>query len=57
MAPVMWSIKCTFGAKILGFDPNLTFCVLIILLTNFHVCAIKQSEKTHTGLTKNVPPH
>ena len=57
MSPVMWSIKCTFGGKILGFDPNLTFCVLIILLTNFHVCAIKQSEKTHTGLTKNVPPH
>ena len=57
MAPVVWSIKCTFGDKILGSDPNLTFCVLIILLTNFHVCAIKQSEKTHTGLTKNVPPH
>ena len=41
-APVVW---CTFGGKILGFDPNLTFWVLIILLTKFHACALKGSEE------------
>ena len=44
MAPVVWSVKCTFEGKILGSDPNLTFCVLIILLTNF-------VKKMYTDLT------
>ena len=47
MTPVVWSVKCTSGGKIMGSDPNLTFCVLIILLAKFHACALKWSEKKH----------
>ena len=38
------------------FGPNLIFCVLIILLTNFPVCVRKWSEKTHkfSGNVKKV---
>ena len=49
MTPVIWSVKCTFGGKILGSDPNLTFCVLIILL---HLN--NNTEKTHTDLTRRL---
>ena len=51
MAPVVWSVESTFGSEILGSDTNLTFCVQVIFLTKFHVCALKWSEKTHTDLT------
>ena len=42
--------KMYIWGKILGSDPNLTFCDLIILLTRFHACALKWSEKTLTDL-------
>ena len=54
MTPVAWSVKCTSEGKILGSDPNLTFCVLIILLTKFHVCALKWSEKNIPHYCKNL---
>ena len=51
MVPVVWSVKCSSGAKILGSDPQLTFCVAIIRLTKFHACALKWGEKARTDLT------
>ena len=54
MTPVVWSVKCTIGGKILGSDPNLTFYVLIILLTKFYAFALKWSEKTQTELTISI---
>ena len=51
MAPVVCPVKCSFGSKDSGSDPNLTFCVLMILLTNVHACALKSSEKTLIDLT------
>ena len=45
------SVKCTFGGRILGSDPNLTLWVLIILLTKLHACTLKWCEKTHTDFT------
>ena len=51
MAPVVCSVNCTFGGKDSGSDPNLTFCILIILSANFHAYALKWSEKTLIDLT------
>ena len=42
MTTAVCSVKYTFGGKILGFDPNLIFCVLIILLKKFHTCALNE---------------
>ena len=41
MTPVIWSVKCASGGKIMRSDQNLTFRVLIILLTKFHACVLK----------------
>ena len=51
MAPAVCSVKCSFGGKDSGSDPNLTFCILIILSANFHAYALKSSDKTLIDLT------